>query len=148
MSFLAGLVGSGVAIIALGGAMIALGYVNHLPKWAHSWVHRFLAVVVYGGASLLALTGAGQLWLGIVHWVEGFTGPGAAAVAITLGSFIMILGLIVGMWKAPTAALVTAALVAPMVLMLTTSGFIHSFWLATSAPAQNVANQFVTWLGS
>lgn len=147
MSFLANLVGSGVAVIAIAAAMIALAYVGHAPGWSHNWIHRLLAIVTYGGASLLAVTGLGAVWLDIVHWVEGFTGPGVAHVAITLGSFIMILGLVIGMWKAPNAALVSAALVTPMVLMLTTTGFIHSFWVGTSAPAQNVAAQFAAWLG-
>jgi hypothetical protein len=147
VSFLTGLVGSGVGVIVIAVSMIALGYVNHAPKWAHSWIHRFLAVVVYGGASLLAFSGLGQIWLSIVHWAEGLTGPGLAAAAITIGSVIMILGLILGMWKAPNAALVSAALVAPMVLMLTTSGAINHFWTATSAPAQQVATQFAAWLG-
>lgn len=147
MSLLASIVGSGVGIIALVAAFVLLGYVGHAPGAAHPWIYRGLAIVAYGAGSFVALAGLGAIWLGVVHWVEGFTGPGVAHVAIVIGSLILILGLIIGMWKAPNEKLVKAALFAPFVLMLTTSGFLHSFWVSTSAPAQHAAAQFTSWLG-
>lgn len=150
MNAIAGIIGSGVGIIVLVVTYLLLSHVGHAPSASHPWIYRGLAILAYGGGSLLALTGVGALWLSIVGWFAGMAGglsSGLGHTVIVIGSVILILGLIVGMWKAPNAALVSAAMLAPFVLMLTTTGFIHSFWVGTSQPAQQAAAQFAAWLG-
>lgn len=150
MSFLAGLTGSGVGLLVVVVVVILLGHVTHAPGAAHPWIYRILIVLAYGGGTLLALTGVGSLWLSLVNWGAAFfggLGSGAGHAVIVIASVILILGLIVGIWKAPNAEVAKMAALVPFVLMLTTSGFIHSFWISTSQPAQQVATQFATWLG-
>lgn len=150
MSFLAGLVGSGIGLIVVVVTIILLGHVSHAPGAAHPWIYRALIVLAYGGGALLALTSIGNVWLSLVNWFAAFfggVGSGAGHAVIVIASVILILGLIIGIWKAPNAEVAKMAALAPFLLMLTTSGFIHSFWVSTSAPAQQVATQFATWLG-
>jgi hypothetical protein len=151
MNILADLAGSATAIIVIVGAVILVGHLTHLPNFSHEWVLRFLIALAYGGGALLAYSGVGSLWVNdVVNPVAGLFGglqTGIPHVILTLGSFILILGLVIAMWKAPTAPTVMVAALAPAVLVLTSYGFIHGFWTFTSAPAQHLAAGFATWLG-
>lgn len=153
MSILADLAGAATAIVVIVACVILVGHLSHLPGFSHPWVLRFLIALAYGGGALLTFTGLGATWARTVNWAVsqfpaiGSLQSGAPHIALTLGSFVLILGLVVAMWKAPTAPTVMVAALTPAVLMLTSYGFIHEFWVATSAPAQQLASGFATWLG-
>jgi hypothetical protein len=150
VNILAGIIGSGVGIIVIAAVMISLRHMGHAPGFTHPWIHRAMIILMYGAGSLIALTGLGAMWRSFAGYVAGFLGGlggGIPHAVITIGSFLLILGLIIGLWKAPSAQVATVAAFVPAVLMLTSYGFIHSFWVATSAPAQQVAVSFANWLG-
>lgn len=147
----ASIVGIGVIVLV----MILLANMNdgigsHLFKAAHPWVHRGLAVLMYGASSLIAVTGLGGVWQGIVHWAMGFI-PGADAAIpaeiITIASFFLILGLVGGVAFDPGEAVVMFAALVPFALILTSHGFIHDFWNVTSGPTMNAATAFNNWVG-
>lgn len=153
MSILAAVASAATAIVVMVGCVILVGHLTHLPSFSHPWVLRFLIILAYGGGALLTFTGVGSTWASLVNWVAGNIPGGGGLqsgiphVVLTLGSFVLILGLVVAIWKAPSAPTVMVAALTPAVLMLTSYGFIHQFWLATSAPAQQLAAGFASWLG-
>lgn len=150
MSFLVNAVGSGAGIIVIAVTFIAMANLHHLPGATHNWIRRFLIILMYGGDTILAYSGIGALWNGLASWIAGWFGglhAGIPHVTLVVASCILIVGLVVGLIKAPVEAVVVAAALVPAVLMLTSYGFIHTFWLQTSAPAQQLAAQFNVWLG-
>lgn len=153
MSILADLAGAATAIVVIVACVILVGHLTHLPSFSHPWVLRFLIALAYGGGALLTFTGVGSTWASVVNWVcaqfpgAGSLQTGVPHIVLVLGSLVLILGLVIAVWKAPTAPTVMVAALTPAVLMLTSHGFIHEFWTATSAPSQQLAAGFATWLG-
>ena len=47
----------------------------------------------------------------------------------------------------PSAAAATTAVLLAFVLALVPGGFLHQFYVVTSAPGQQFAAQFAAWLG-
>lgn len=151
MSTLANFVGSGAGLIVIAVCVVLVAHLTHLPNFAHPWVLRGLIVLAYGGGTLLAYTGLGALWRTVASGIAGLFPGGLSAgvphAVLVVASVVLIFGLVVAIWKAPTEAAVVVAALVPAVLMLTSYGAIHEFWLQTSAPAQQLAAQFNTWLG-
>jgi len=151
MTILGQVAGSFAGLTVIAVCVILVAHLTHLPKFSHPWVLRVLIVLTYGGGTLVAYTGLGSLWATVATDIAGVVPGGLHGqichAVIVVVSVIVILGLVIALWKAPTEAAVLAAALVPAVLMLSSYGFIHGFWTATSAPAQQFAAQFLARLG-
>ena len=150
MTSISGWAGTGVGIIVIGVCSVAAGFVSHLPKAAHPWVHRGLIVAMYAGATALLVTPIGRFALSLANRVAGFFGgfdSGLGKAAIIIAGFFLLAATIIALVKVPSAAAATTAVLLAFVLALVPGGFLHQFYVVTSAPGQQFAAQFAAWLG-
>jgi len=150
MSALASWFGSGAGIIAVVAGMLILANLGKLPgKFAHSWVKRFVIILMYAGGSAIAVTRLGQYAHSLLMWAAGLFGGvsyGPAHAAIVIGAMFLIVGTVVGLIWAPDEAVAMVAIAVPLVLGLVAGGVIHQIYVATTIPAQGLADALNTWL--
>jgi ABC-type antimicrobial peptide transport system permease subunit len=145
-----GWIGTGVGLIVIGACFILALFVNHLPKFSHPWVHRFLIVAMYAGATALLVTTIGQFALNTARTVAGFLGgfgTGLGKAAIVLAALFLLLSVLIALIKVPSAGAAPLAVLLAFALALVPGGFLHQFYVATAAPGQQFAGQFAGWLG-
>lgn len=150
MTSLSGWAGAGTGLIVIGVCAVAAGFVGHLPKAAHPWIHRLLIVAMYAGATAVLVTPIGRFALNLAHTAAGWFGgldTGLGKVAIVVAGFFLLATVIVAVIKVPSAAAATTAALLAFVLALEPGGFLHQFYVVTSAPGQQFAAQIATWLG-
>lgn len=149
MGTIASLIGSGAGVIIIGATFIAMMHLGRLPGMAQNIVRRLFILAMYAGGSALAVTALGSLWVDIASRIGalfGGLGSGLPRTVIVLLSVLLILGTIVGLIFAPADAVIMMAAFVPAVIMLAPGGAIHQFYVATSAPAQQMADAFNTWI--
>lgn len=142
--------GSGAGIITIGLCVIAGRHLQHLPSFLHPWAHRFLIVAEYAGATAVLATAFGLWALGlatrVAGWFGGF-GTGLGKVAIVLAGLFLLLAVGVALVRAPALGAASLAVILAFVLALEPGGFLHQFWVVTSAPGRQFAAQVAAWLG-
>lgn len=145
-----GWIGTGAGLITIGACFIFAMFVNHMPKFSHPWVHRFLIVGMYAGATAILVTTIGQFFLNLARTVAGFFGgfgSGLGRAAIVLASLFLLLSVLIAVIKVPTPAAASLAVILAFMLALVPGGFLHQFYAYTAAPGQQFAGQLATWLG-
>jgi len=150
MTSISGWVGTGAGIITIGLCVVAAMFVQHLPKFAHPWAHRFLIVAMYAGATALLATTLGQFALGIARTVAGFFGgfdTGLGKVAIIIAGFFLLLSVLIALIKVPSVAASSLAVILAFVLALVPGGWLHQFYAETSIPGQQFAAQLAALMG-
>lgn len=149
MGTIASLIGSGAGVIIIGATFIAMMHLGRLPAMAQNIVRRLFILAMYAGGSALAVTELGTLWLDIATKIGalfGGIGTGLPRTVIVLCSVLLILGTAVGLIFAPNDAVILMAAAVPAVLMLAPGGAIHQFYVATTVPAQQMADSFNAWI--
>ncbi len=150
MTAISGWAGTGAGLIAIGICAILAGVITHLPKWSHPWVHRFLIVGMYAGATAVLVTPVGEFGLNLARtsagWFGGF-GSGLGKVGIVLAGFFLLASVIIALLKVPSAGAASVAVILAFILALEPGGFLHQFYVVTSVPGQQFAAQMATWLG-
>jgi hypothetical protein len=145
--------GGGEALIAAGVGWLVLRHYSNLPAGTHPWIHRGVILLMYAAGTVLAVSAVGlQAVRAVRHlsgMVAGGTGPGGGIgwALVTVGGLALIAGLIVALVWAPNPAYAYVALAAPLVLALAAGGAVRQFYLATSAPAQQLVAQVAAWAG-
>ena len=150
MTGMSGWGGTGAGLIAIGICAIIIGIVTHLPKWSHPWVHRFLIIGMYAGATAVLVTPVGEfgrnLALTAAGWFGGF-GSGLGKVGIVLAGFFLLAAVIIALIKVPSAGAASLAVILAFLLSLEPGGFLHQFYVVTSVPGQQFADSIATWIG-
>lgn len=150
MTAISGWAGTGAGLIAIGICAVLAGVITHLPKWSHPWVHRFLIVGMYAGATAVLVTPVGQFARGLAltaaGWFGGF-GSGLGKVAVVLAGFFLLASVIIALLKVPSVAAATLAVFLAFLLSLEPGGFLRQFYVVTSVPGQHFAAQMAAWLG-
>lgn len=150
MTSISGWAGNAVGIIVVGLCFVAARFVNHLPSATHPWVHRFLIVAMYAGATAVLITPVGQFFIHLATmaagWFGGF-GTGLGKAAIIIAGFFLLASVIVALIKVPSAAAATTAALLVFVLALEPGGFLHQFYVTTAVPGQQFAAQMAAWMG-
>lgn len=150
MTAISGWAGNGVGLIVIGICAIAAVFVAHLPKWSHPWVHRFLIIGMYCGATAVLVTPIGIFALDLARtaagWFGGF-GSGLGKAAIVLAGFFLLLSVAIALIKVPSAGAAPLAVILAFVLALEPGGWLHQFYVVTSVPGQNFAASFAAFLG-
>jgi len=150
MTSISGWAGTGAGLIAIGICAIAAGLVAHLPKWSHPWVHRFLIVGMYAGATAVLVTPIGEFARNLAEtcagWFGGF-GSGLGKVAIVLAGFFILASVLIAVIKVPSAAAASLAVILAFLLSLEPGGFLHQFYVVTSVPGQQFAVALASWMG-
>jgi hypothetical protein len=150
MTAISGWVGTGAGLIVIGACLIAVMFVNHLPKWAQPWAHRALIIGMYAGATAVLVTTLGQYalhWVTVIAGFFGGFGSGLGKAAIVLAGLFLLLTVAIGLWKVPDAAVATLAVALAFLLALTPGGILHQFYVTTAAPGQQLAATVASWLG-
>lgn len=150
MTSISGWAGNAVGIIVIGLCFVAARFVNHLPSATHPWVHRFLIVAMYAGATAVLATPIGQFGLNLARTAAGWFGgfdSGLGKAAIVIAGFFLLAATIVALIKVPSAGAATTAVLLAFVLALEPGGFLHQFYVVTSAPGQQFAAQIAAWMG-
>ena len=150
MSILASLAGSGAGLIAIAVAILVDRHYRNFPGVLHSWIERAMIVLMYAGGSAIAVTQLGQWARDAALWATGLfggVGSGLAHVALVISALFMVAALIVALIWAPTSVTATTAALMPLILSLTGAGFLHEFYMTTSAPAQALASSLASWIG-
>jgi len=145
-----GWIGTGAGLITIGACLIFAMFVNHLPKFSHPWVHRFLIVGMYAGATAVLVTTVGQFFLNLAQTIAGFFGgfgAGLGKAAIVLASLFLLLSVLIAVIKIPSAAAASLAVILAFLLALVPGGFLHQFYAYTAQPGQQFAGQLAAWLG-
>lgn len=151
MSTIAGLVGSGAGVVALGTAiLIAAFIVPRCPQFLRPWVERFVVVLMYAGGSAIVVTtlGSWSRWT-ISHVADLLGGLNAPIpqVALILVSLFLLAGVVVSLIWAPNAATGLVAACLPLLLGLVAGGFIHVIYVQTVIPGQALASAVNSWIG-
>lgn len=150
MGWITGIVGSGAGLIIIGVTFIASMHMGRVPAAAQKILRRLFIVAMFAGGSALAVNGLGALGVRIVSSVAGLFGgldSGPARVVIILTGAFMLLGVTVALVFDPIEAAILLAAFLPFVLMLAPGGFLHQIYVATTFPAQQLANSFNAWIG-
>lgn len=150
MGWITGIVGSGAGLIIIGVTFIASMHMGRVPAAAQKILRRLFIVAMYAGGSALAVNGLGSLGVRIVTSVAGLFGglsSGPARVVIILTGAFMLLGVVVALVFDPLEAFILLAAFLPFVLMLAPGGFLHQVYVATTFPAQQMADSFNAWIG-
>jgi hypothetical protein len=150
MTSISGWAGTGAGLIAIGICVILIGIITHLPKWSHPWVHRFLIVGMYAGATAVMGTPIGEFCRSLALTCAGWFGgldSGLGKVAIVLAGFFLLASVIISLIKIPSAGAATLAVFLVFILSLEPGGFLHQFYVVTSAPGQEFAVSIATWMG-
>lgn len=150
MTSVSGWVGTGAGLIVIGACLIAVMFVNHLPKFLLPWAHRALIIGMYAGATAVLVTTLGQYLLSwartVAGWFGGF-GAGLGKAAIVLSALFLLLTVVIALWKVPNAGAATLAVALAFILALVPGGFLHQFYMATALPGQQLAASVASWLG-
>ena len=150
MGWITGIIGSGAGLIIIGVTFIASMHMGRVPAMAQKILRRLFIVAMYAGGSALAVTGLGALGVRIVSALAGLFGgldSGPARVVIILTGAFMLLGVVVALIFDPLEAFILLAAFLPFVLMLAPGGFLHQVYVATTFPAQQMADSFNAWIG-
>ena len=150
MGWITGIVGSGAGLIIIGVTFIASMHIGRVPAPAQKILRRLFIVAMYAGGSALAISGLGALGVRIVTAVAGMfggMGSGAARAVIILTGVFMLLAVVVALVFDPIEAAILLAAFLPFVLMLAPGGFLHQVYVATTFPAQQLADSFSAWIG-
>ena len=150
MGWITGIVGSGAGLIIIGVTFIASLHMGRVPAMAQKILKRLFIVAMYAGGAVLAISGLGALGVRIVTALAGLfggLGSGPARVVIVLTGAFMLLGVVVALIFDPLEAFILLAAFLPFVLMLAPGGFLHQVYVATTFPAQQMADAFNTWIG-
>ena len=144
--------GGGEALIVVGVCWLVMKHYGTLPSGTHPWIHRGVILAMYAAGTVLAVSTVG-LWAvrTVRHFsgLAGGTGPGGGIgwALVTVGGLSLIAGLLVAVIWAPNPAYAYVALAAPLVLALAGGGIVRGFYVATSAPAQQLVAQVAVWAG-
>ena len=150
MGWISAIVGNGAGIIIIGATFIASLHMSHVPAMAQKILKRLFIVAMFAGGSALAVSGLGALGVRLVTAVAGLFGgldSGAARAVIILTGAFMLLGVTVALIFDPLEAFILLAAFLPFVLMLAPGGFLHQVYVATTFPAQQMADSFNAWIG-
>jgi hypothetical protein len=150
MGWITGIVGSGAGLIIIGVTFIASVHMGRVPAMAQKILRRLFIVAMYAGGSALAVNGLGSLGVRLVTAISGLFGgidSGPARVVIILTGAFMLLGVTVALVFDPLEAFILLAAFLPFVLMLAPGGFLHQVYVATTFPAQQLADSFNAWIG-
>ena len=152
MSAIGGWLGGGAALIVAGLCWLLMRYGHHLPAMTHPWQHRAVIVLMFcAGAALLVTTvGAWVLrMLGTLGGLIGGTGPGSGIgrALVTIGALALFAGVVVALIWIPDPGVGYIALVTPLVLALAPGGFVHTIYVVTTAPAQQLVDQLAHSVG-
>lgn len=151
MSTIAGLVGSGAGVVALGVAVLLAAFVvPRLPGFLRSWGERGIIVLMYAGGSAIAVTTLGT-WSGwlVSHIADLLGGLGAPIprAALILVCLFLMLGVVVSLVWEPNAATGVVAAILPLLLGLVGGGFVHHIYTVTVTPGQDLASALNSWIG-
>lgn len=148
MNIVADIIASAAGIVAIVVAVLLSRHMSHAPGSAHPWISRAIIVIMYAGGSVLAAAGLGQLAAQLLALVDGFIGAWAGLVNLILicAALFLVAELIVEFIWAPTPDAAYTAVAVPLVLALVSGGALHAFYLATTAPGQQIASAIYTWI--
>ena len=114
------------------------------------WVHRFLIVGMYAGATAVLVTPVGQFGRNLAQtaagWFGGF-GTGIGKVAIVLAGFFLLASVLIALIKVPSVGAASLAVILAFLLSLEPGGFLRQFYEVTSVPGQQFAADLASWLG-
>lgn len=149
MNILAALAASAAGIVAIAVAMVVSMHYTHLPSGLHPWIARLIIVIMYCGGSVIVAAGLGSVVSGLIADAVDLIGgqyAGLINVGIIIFALVMLVGLVAELiWAPSTDVAITAACI-PLLLSLVAGGFIHQFYLDTTAPGQQIAAQIMAWV--
>lgn len=150
MGVIASLIGSGAGVIIIGVTFIASLHMGRVPAMAQKIIKRLFIVAMFAGGSALAVNGPGAIGVRLVSAIAGLFGgldSGPARVVIVLTGAFLLLGVTVALVFDPLETFILLAAFLPFVLMLAPGGFLHQVYVATTFPAQQLADSFNAWIG-
>lgn len=152
VSAIGGWLGSGVAVIVIGLCFLLMRFGHHLPKMTHPWQHRAVIVGMYAAGSVLVITTVGAWALNALNYLGGMVGgtaPGSGAgwAMVTIGGLFLFAGVVVAVIWVPDPGAGYMAAATPLVLALATGGVVHTIYVVTTAPAQQLAATVAHWAG-
>ena len=151
MTTIAGLIGSGAGVVALGVAVLLGGFVApRCPRFLRPWLERFIVVLMYAGGAAIAVTTLGSWsdWI-LSHAADllgGLNAPIPQVALILTGLFLVLVVIASLIWE-PNAATGIVAAFLPLLLGLVAGGFIHAIYLETVIPGRELASAVSSWVG-
>ena len=152
MSAIGGWLGGGAAVIVAGLCWLLMRHGHHLPAMTHPWQHRLVIVLMYCAGAALLVTTMGAWLLHTLNSLGGFiggTGPGSGIgwALVTVGALFLFAGVMVALIWIPDPGVAYIAAITPLVLALAPGGFVHSIYVFTTAPAQQLVGQIAHSVG-